>query len=913
MANFLFFMGKKITPLWCVLSLVFTSMPVLANTAAEPDPMTVFTQDMQQWRSAAQIPGATFVKTVNDFFSKNCDSSSCRTCLVVSTSSQSEYESHTWIGAFDLAGPQTMYSEKSATLKSESEDTSRLLSGACSPGGSKLKCENGKCCLVSGSRFDQAKANGTDLCFEATSYEHVNQILNGNSSIEGSIVEWINYGVTYSPNNPNLMFHEGLACHKVGETQYKCEGGSAGCVVIHPAAMQKFCKEVFVSQPMYFVLDRQNNASQFSEQAAKNYVALKKKGALCQQKPKVVTLGNISNASSTASAPDSKGGDNTDPTLKGSNEFTSCNADQNGSYPTRVASVQQGEEPSGFLADKARETEGQTPVGGVVGLQAVAAAQENVNKNCHVALATESRTTGTTPTQSSPSSTSSSSSGGGSGMLGAMIGIAAVGGIGAYAVIESKKQDEEEDEAAASAREAEVAECRKIVNDSKAFGSQRERCRSLIAAYEEEEAKKNAYQTAYRQQVESLPDDEMMSTDSTLTVNNENDSDNTREYTHQLMAHYDESRRLEYEYGQEEKKQTTIDLNNQAQSYTESSDKQAEALNYQDYGRGRMTETLDGYQNIYSQRAALLQRDLAQVPTQSSLLNNCIQNTAKSGYDKTPIYDYLIAPAKPYIEDASLEFNNQADCQNYIARNDPYLLTNKQIYGQAENAIQDTVNVVVGIQDIKDTLASQKLKGAELAAYLKNHPVLLELGERQIELEACAEIGCWNHPKTNTKVLSDAYGPSPDPGVNILYQNLQQARMNRRAPSGHDIFNDPDFSKYVSRAGFTHLGRSNSLAATKQKMDFKSEQLSKSRLDHKGAGLVNSKNALNSKAGPLGSDQTNYMGGAYQASAAGYLRGEDGVLRSNSGKAVVGHEAPAHANLFQVISHRYRQKFFSDQ
>lgn len=912
MANLLFLLARKITPLWCVLSLVFSGMPVWANPAAEPDPMTVFTQDMQQWRSAAQIPGATFVKTVNDFFGKNCDSSSCRTCLVVSTSSHSEYESHTWIGAFDLAGPQTMYSEKSATLKSGAEDTSRVLNGACTTGGSKLKCENGECCLVSGGRYEKAKADGKDLCQKALSYQHVHEILNGTSNIEGSIVEWINLGVTYSPNNANLMFHEGLACHNVGNTQYKCEGGSAGCVVIHPAAMQKFCKEVFVNQPMFFILDLQNNASEFSKQAAENYVALKKKGALCQQKPNVVTLGNISNASSTASAPDSKGGANTDPTLTGSEEFTSCNADQNGSYPDRVASVQQGEEPSGFLAEKASETEGETPVGGIAGMQLAAAAQENVNKNCHVALATESRTTGTTPTQSSPSN-SSSGSGGGSGMLGAMIGIAAVGGIGAYAIIQSKKQDEEDDAAASGAREAEVAECRKIVNDSKAFGSQRERCRSVIAAYEEEEAKKNAYQSAYRDQVQSLPDDEMMSTDSALTVTNENDSDNTREYTHQLMAHYDESRRLEYEYGQEEKKQTTIDLTNQAQTYTESTDKQAEALNYQDYGRGRMTETLDGYQDIYSQRAALLQRDLAQVPTQSSLLSNCIQNTAKSGYDKTPIYDYLIAPARPYIEDATLEFNNQADCQNYISRNEPYLLTNKQIYGQAENAIQDTVNVVVGIQDIKDTLASQKLKGAELAAYLKNHPVLLELGERQIELEACAEIGCWNHPKTNTKVLSDAYGPSLDPGVNILYQNLQQARMNRRAPSGHDIFSDPAFSKYVSRAGFSHLGQSNSLAATKQKMDFKSEQLSKSRLEHKDAGLVGAKDGLNSRTNSLNSEQTNYLGGAYQASAGGYLRGEDGVLRSNSGKEVMGHEAPAHANLFQVISHRYRQKFFSDR
>lgn len=869
--------------------------------AEQPDPMQIFRTDMDQWKSAMGVADDTFKRTVNDFFSKNCTSSECQTCLLVTTASKDEYESYTWIGTVTPSGPQTMYKGISSTLKSGSKDTSKVLSADCAPGGSTLTCSGGQCCLDEReeitSRYQVFKAAGKDVCTPITTWNDVKSILEGGTIGEGSKINWVNHAILYGPDQ--LMFHEGISCHSVGGRNYPCQGGSAGCVVIHPTPMKSFCENVYKKSPgadsMYFILDHQGS-SDYSEAAAKNYAALKEKGVFCSTTPNAVSLGGPSSEGGTSSL-SGTGGPNTDPSLSGNQTFTSCNESSTASYPERVENVREGESPEGHVADTVKEGAEVEPPGGTAAIETAAAAAETMNKNCHLTYATESRTSG---------SEDSVKKGGGKGMLGAMVGIAAVGGIGAYVLMENKKSEEEEKkekEQAQKNREKEVYECKKTVRNPKAFGSQKERCQAMIDAWEEEQAKKNAQQSAFREEVQSLPEDEMMSTDSTLTVTNENDSDNTREYTHSLIAHYDESRKYEHEYGQEEKKNTEIYLSSQAQAYSENADKQATATSFQNTGTDRMTQTLDGYQNIYSQRAALLKRDLDLIPTKNSLISNCIANASNSGFDKTPVFDYLTAPIRPFMATKKLSFDAGKECESYVSRNEDTLLTNKQIYSQAEAAIQDAVNVVTGIQDIKDTLASQKLSGPELSKYLKDHPVLQELGKRQLELEACSEIDCWNHPKTNMKVLLDAYGPSTDAQVNYHYQELQNARANKRTIAAYNIFDDPKMAPYLERAGFKHLGRKT--VASARSYNFEASK-DKKKLEGVKSSLVKEAATNSSQASNYQQGLTTYKGGQGGA----IYRDENGILRGKSGKPVSGFASPAHMDIFQLISHRYRQKFY---
>ncbi len=892
---------SQLTSLFCVLCLLI--FPAHLN-AQEQDPLEVYRQDMEQWKSVMGLSESTFKRTVNDFFGKNCTSSGCKTCLVVSTSSRDEYESFTWIGTITPSGPQTMHKSISSTLKSGSQDTSKVISASCGVGGSTLTCSGGQCCLDKGTgRYNAFKEAGKDVCTQITTWNDVKSILDGGTIGEGAQIRWINHGILYASDE--LMFHEGISCHNVGGRNYPCKGGSAGCVVIHPTPMKNFCEQVYKkgagADSMYFILDHQGN-NEYSQVAAKNYAALKQKGTFCSATPNAVSLGgptNESGASSLAGIP----GSNTDPSLTGNQTFQSCNESSTASYPERVASVREGESPEGYVAEKAKEGEAVEPPGGTAAIETAAAAAETMNKNCHLTYATEGRTT----------SSNSNSKGGGKGMLGAMVGIAAVGGIAAYVMIENKKSKEEEEKEkkeSAANLEKEVYECKKTVRDPKAFGSQKERCQAKIDAWEEEQAVKSAAQSSFREEVQSLPEEEMMSSDSTLTVNNANDSDNTREYTHSLIAHYDESRKYEHEYGQEEKKNTEIYLNSQAQTYTENADKQATASSFQDTGTDRMTQTLDGYQNIYSQRAALLKRDLELVPTKDSLISNCTETASRSGFDKTPVYDYLTAPIKPFISSKKLSFDVGNECSSYVSRNEDTLLTNKQIYSQAEAAIQDAVNVVSGIQDIKDTLASQKLKGPELAAYLKDHPVLKELGKRQLELEACSEIDCWNHPKTNMKVLLDAYGPSNDSQVNYHYQELQSARAAKRQIAAYNVFDDPKMAPYLQRAGFKHLGAGGAIAS-KKTYDFSGDS-KKGNLEEVKSSLVKGTDKASKLSQKYQSAMTSYTGGE-GARAGERYRDAEGVLRSKSGKPVSGFASPAHMDIFQLISHRYRQKFYGDK
>ncbi len=882
---------NRLVAYFCLLSLLSVNF----IKAEQQDPLEVFRSDMDQWKSVLGVADDTFKRTVNDFFSKNCTSSSCQTCLLVTTASKDEYESYTWIGTITPSGPQTMYKGISSTLKSGSKDTSKLLSAPCAPGGSTLTCSAGQCCLDEGTgRYNAITAAGGDTCSPITTWNDVKSILEGGTIGEGSRIKWINYGVLYAASE--LMFHEGISCHNVGGRSYPCQGGSAGCVVIHPTPMKNFCENVYKKAPgagsMYFVLDHQGS-SDYSQAAAQNYVALKEKGIFCSSTPSAVSLGGPSNDGGTSSL-SATGGPNTDPSLSGNQTFTSCNESSNASYTERVESVREGESPEGYVADTVGQSDEVAPPGGSAAIETAAAAAETMNKNCHLTYATESRTTG------------SDIKGGGKGMLGAMIGIAAVGGIGAYVLMENKKSKEEESkesEEAEKNREKEVYECKKVVRDHKAFGSQKERCQAKIDAWEEEQAVKSAQQSAFREEVQSLPEDEMMSTDSTLTVTNENDSDNTREYTHSLIAHYDESRKYEHEYGQEEKKNTEIFLSSQAQTYSENADKQATASNFQNTGTDRMTQTLDGYQNIYSQRAALLKRDLDLIPTKDSLVSNCTRNASGSGFDKTPVFDYLTAPVRPFINTKKLNFDAAKECESYVARNEGTLLTNKQIYSQANEAIQDAVNVVTGIQDIKDTLASQKLSGPELSKYLADHPVLKELGKRQLELEACSEIDCWNHPKTNTKVLLSAYGPSADAQVNYHYQELQSARANKRTIAAYNIFDDPKMAPYLQRAGFKHLGGER--IARGRSFDFKDTKETR-QLEEVKSSLVKEAQTNSNQLTHYQQEMTTYKGGRGEV-----FRDESGVLRGKSGKPITGFASPAHMDIFQLISHRYRQKFFN--
>lgn len=890
-----------------VLSLLFTSLftplsVVIAEEQAQ-DSMSVFRADMDSWKSQLGVADDTFKKTVNKFFGSNCSSSQCKTCLVVTTASKDDWESYTWIGTFTPSGPQTMYKGISATKKSGAEEVAKVISAPCDAGGTQLKCSGGQCCFSNDTAMSRKQiANGNKCLTDISAFQDVKQIRDGGTIGENATINWINNGIAYNASK-NLMFHEGVACHTVGGRKYQCQPGSAGCVVIHPAPMKNFCDNVYQktagADSMFFVIDM-SGESDYTKAAADNYAALKKKGTFCSSTPGAVSLGGP-NYEGGISSLSGKGAVSTDPSLNGNASFTSCNESSTSSYPDRVESVREGESPEGFIADEVKQDEDKEPPGGTAGTQAAAAAAETMSKNCHLTLATESRTTGT-------NSNSNSSKGGGKGMLGAMIGIAAVGGIGAYLVIQNKKDKEEEKKEESEDREKEVYDCKKVVRDPKAFGSQKERCQAKIDSWEEEQAVKSAAASSYRENVSSLPEDEMMSTDSTLTVTNKNDSDNTREYSHSLIAHYDESRMYEHEYGQEEKKNTEIYLNSQAQAYTENADKQATATSYQDTGTDRMTQTLDGYQNIYEQRAALLKRDLDLVPTKSSLLSHCTETASRSGFDRTPVYDYLTAPIKPFIGNSKLEFDAATECASFITKNEDSLLTNKQIYSQAEDAIQDSINVVAGIQDIKDTLASQKLKGPELSKYLKEHPVLKELGKRQLELEACSELDCWNNPKTNSRALLKAYGPSEDSQVNYHYEELQNARATKRKIASYNVFEDPKFAPYFQKSGFSHFGTG--AVASTRKYDF-SGNSKKGKLKDIKSSLVKegtSKVASNDQyQGAL----TSYAGGNGLRSGERY-RDEEGVLRSKSGKPVAGFASPAHSDIFQLISHRYRQKFFSE-
>lgn len=348
-------------------------------------------------------------------------------------------------------------------------------------------------------------------------------------------------------------------------------------------------------------------------------------------------------------------------------------------------------------------------------------------------------------------------------------------------------------------------------------------------------------------------------------------------------------------------------FNNKQNEFQESQDKQAQATDYQKEGILRNKQTAEDFRDFFSFKSQVSQSNLAMMPTPQSLVNNCKKNTSPNE-DLMGTYNKIISPDE--IEFYSLkpiEYNFDF-CESYVHNEQHSLIKNLPVHEKLQNIITDSEKMAHGLNEVAQTLGDTSLGAFELQKYLSQNESWQNLGERQKAWQECAAKNCLDELKQKVESVTTYPGFEKD---------LQPSQQHNRALV-RSIIESKSIPDELKNSSYS--ARSTSLATNSANLHLKLDKLAgtdgsssdttnSSYGDHLKAHLVSGRAPANSATHQLTSAHSQYQMGSNKAL---YSRDESGVLVGPSGKPILGFEAPAHLNIFKIISIRYQKKFFQD-
>lgn len=353
-----------------------------------------------------------------------------------------------------------------------------------------------------------------------------------------------------------------------------------------------------------------------------------------------------------------------------------------------------------------------------------------------------------------------------------------------------------------------------------------------------------------------------------------------------------------------------------ASDFEASSDKQALAADYQRDGILRSKQTAETFRDFFGYKSDVTSQNLSLMPTVPSLLQNCQANT-KPSEDLLGAYNVAISDdERSFYDITPPSYGNVDFCESYIQMEQSSLIQNLPVHEKLAAIDEDSRQMAAGLDDVAQKLGQQGLSAAELSAVLANSSAWNQLKERQAAWSECAEKDCLAVLEAKVKKVIDYPGADADLSLERrqVRENLAQMIANKRLVSSISGSGaGRDYQTSLSTRGGSDLSQ-NALGSGIGAGSGQSalEANSKRLQALKARGAIGD-TTTEGQALALSNLNVNYQQGASRGGSLVFKRDENGVLLGPSGKPVMGHENPAHLDIFQIISSRYQKKFFVER
>ncbi len=344
-------------------------------------------------------------------------------------------------------------------------------------------------------------------------------------------------------------------------------------------------------------------------------------------------------------------------------------------------------------------------------------------------------------------------------------------------------------------------------------------------------------------------------------------------------------------------------LNDKATSFSGEGDKQSAATEYQKQGILRNKETAETFRDFFNYKGAVTGVNLNRMPTVEGLVGNC-QVNATSNDDPLAVYNAIMPAQEIALYNFEPPKYNFDFCETYVHTDQSFLLQNLPVHGQLQSIQQDSLEMAQGLSEVAETLSRTDMSALELANYLNSNETWKKLGERASEWEECKKVDCLGQIKSELERIVKYPGSEKetDRALREIRQTTNAIIAGKALPAHLKSQGAASGGANLSLSG--HSALSKALASAAQSSQSKARgslKAPKAQLVAQGSSQISSADGWNSDGAYLkqGSNRS-----------GGYTRGSDGVLRGKSGKPVLGFEAAAEANLFQIISSRYQKVFY---
>lgn len=348
-------------------------------------------------------------------------------------------------------------------------------------------------------------------------------------------------------------------------------------------------------------------------------------------------------------------------------------------------------------------------------------------------------------------------------------------------------------------------------------------------------------------------------------------------------------------------------FSNKEDQYRESADKQAVASDFQKEGILRNKQTAEDFRDFFAFKTSVSQNNLSLMPTTDSLLSNCKKNTP-ANEDNMGVYNQIITPEEREFYYISPPTYNFDFCESYVHNEQDSLLKNLPVHEKLGSIIADSAKMSQGLNEIAQTLSNTNLSAFELQKYLSENETWNALGERQRAWQECSEKNCLAELKEKVS-LATSYADferslTPEQKRNSALINAIIA--SKSIPS--ELKNSGNsFSSALNLASLQGSAHSQTDMNINSPSQATGESSSLKALN---ARLVAGRKPASQANLKLKNGLTQYQ---MNKGTSAYYRNEEGTLLGPSGKPVLGFEAAAHLDLFQIISNRYQKKFFQQE
>ncbi len=333
-------------------------------------------------------------------------------------------------------------------------------------------------------------------------------------------------------------------------------------------------------------------------------------------------------------------------------------------------------------------------------------------------------------------------------------------------------------------------------------------------------------------------------------------------------------------------------FNNKQAEFKNNTDKQNSAGSFQKDGLMRSKNTAETFRDFFQLKSMVSQQNLAAMPTESSLLNNCQNNTPK-GANQNAVYNASMPADEISFYNLTPPSYPFDFCEQYMHMERSFLIQNEPVRGQLETLISDSDQMASGLNEISEKLSDQSLEVEQIANVLSTNPAWKTLTERAKAYKECEKKDCL---KKAEAVFSSM----------VRYPGFEKHQSQSRREIQSVLTNIKQTGSMPGEARKIVDKIATQNPSLESKSGVSSGSKSKTRkLKSMKAGPED--NAASEESGiaskSLSGLSDSYKKRSYTDSV--YYRDEEGVLRGPSGKPIQGNHSSKDKDLFEIISHRY--------